>query len=281
MNDYRGKVAVITGAASGIGRALADRCAREGLRVVLADIETAALDRADVELKAGGASTLAVKTDVSDPQSIETLADQAYSAFGSVDLLVNNAGVGGGSGVWDTSLEDWQWILGVNLWGVIHGVRTFVPRMLAQNTPGWIVNTASVAGLVSSPGLGAYKVAKHGVVTLSETLFHELAMRQSKIKVSVLCPGFVNTAILDSDRNHPGGRRSKEGMSPMDAAIREQVRQGIETGMAPAQIADAVFDAIHAERFYILTHPEYKEAVRIRMEDIIEQRTPTPPESLA
>jgi|SRR5579871_2471588 len=279
MREFTGRVAVITGAASGIGRALAERCALEGMRVVLADIEAAALQQTEAELRAKGATTLAVVTDVSRAESVAALADKAWETFGAVHLLCNNAGVGGGSSVWETNLEDWEWILGVNLWGVIHGVRTFVPRMLAQDTEGSIVNTASVAGLISSPGLVVYKVAKHGVVTLSETLCHELALRQSKLKVSVLCPGFVNTRILESERNHPGGPRPSGAMNPIDAAIRESVRQGIESGIPPAEVADAVFTAIQEEKFYILTHPEYKAAIRLRMEDILEERTPTNPQA--
>lgn len=279
MKEFTGKVAVITGAASGIGRALADRCAQEGMKVVLADIETAALQQAETELKANGVETLAIVTDVSRAESVVALADQAYQTFGAVHLLFNNAGVGGGSSLWDTSLEDWQWILGVNLWGVIHGIHTFVPRMLAQNTEGCIVNTASIAGMVSSPGLGAYKVTKHAVVTLSETLSHELALHQSRLKVAVLCPGFVNTRILDSARNRPGGPPDSAGMSPADAAIRESVRQGIEAGLPPAQVADTVFAALREEKFYILTHAEYKEAIRLRMEDILHDRQPTNPQS--
>lgn len=270
MNAFQGKVAVITGAASGIGRALADRCALEGMRLVLADIEKEALQKADAELRAAGATTLAVETDVARAESVANLADKAWEEFGGVHLLFNNAGVGGGSSLWESSLEDWEWVIGVNLWGVIHGVRSFVPRMIAQNEEGCVVNTASVAGLISSPGLGVYKVAKHGVVTLSETLRHELALHGSKIRACVLCPGFVQTRILESERNRPGGASNPAPLSPADAAIREQVRQGVESGMSSAEAAEATFAAIREGRFYILTHPEYNAAIRLRMEEILQ-----------
>jgi len=279
MQEFTGKVAVITGAASGIGRALADRCAQEGMRVVLADIEALPLRQAEAEMKASGATTLAVETDVSRHQDVADLAQRTLDTFGAVHLLFNNAGVGGGGSVWGSSLEDWEWILGVNLWGVIHGVRTFTPLMLAQDTEGHIVNTASVAGLISAPGMGIYKVSKHGVVSLSETLSHELALRQAKVKVSVLCPGFVNTRILDSARNRPAGSPVPDTLEPADAAVREIVRQGIETGIPPNQVADIVFAAIREEKFYILTHPEYGAAIQLRMEDILQERNPTDPRS--
>src|SRR5947209_9479118 len=168
MKDFQGKVAVVTGAASGIGRALAEKSAQEGMKVVLADVEESALRQAEEELKTSGAEVVAVRTDVSQAQEVEALAQQAFATFGAVHLLFNNAGVGAGTTVWESSLADWQWLLGVNLWGVIHGVHFFVPRMLAQDSEGHIVNTASSAGLVASSGLGMYTVSKHGVVTLSE-----------------------------------------------------------------------------------------------------------------
>src|SRR2546423_9022177 len=173
MKDFQGKVAVVTGAASGIGRGLAEKCVREGMKVVLADVEEKVLNQASAELKALSGDVLAVRTDVSKAGDVEALAQQAFDTYGAVHLLFNNAGVGGGSTLWESTLADWEWVLGVNLWGVIHGIRTFVPRMLEQHTEGHIINTASVAGLISSPG-GIYNVTKHGVIALSETLYHEL-----------------------------------------------------------------------------------------------------------
>src|SRR5438132_4651738 len=197
MKEFQGKVAVVTGAASGIGRGLAERCAQEGMKVVLADIEEQALMRACQELKAAGAQVLAVQTDVSKILDMEALAQKTIATYGAVHLLFNNAGVGAGTIIWESTLADWEWTLGVNLWGVIHGIRTFVPLMLEQDTEGHIVNTASVAGLTSGPDLGIYKVTKQGVVTLCETLYHELAHRGAKVKVSVLCPVFDKTQIND------------------------------------------------------------------------------------
>ena len=203
MKEFQDKVAVVTGAASGIGRALAGKCAALGMKVVLADVEESALWQAEYELQVSGAQVLAVRTDVSQADEVEALAKITFETYGAVHLLFNNAGVGAGTTVWESSLADWQWVLGVNLWGVIHGVHFFVPRMLAQDSEGHIVNTASSAGLVSSSGLGIYKVSKHGVVTLSETLALELAAHGSKLKASVLCPEFVNTRIFDAERNRP------------------------------------------------------------------------------
>jgi NAD(P)-dependent dehydrogenase (short-subunit alcohol dehydrogenase family) len=278
MKEFQGKVAVVTGAASGIGRGLAERCAQEGMKVVLADIEEKALMRASQELQAAGAQVLAVQTDVSKVTDVEALAQKTMATYGAVHLLFNNAGVGAGTVVWESTLADWEWTLGVNLWGVIHGIRTFVPFMLEQQTEGHIVNTASIAGLISGPGLGIYKVTKHGVVTLSETLYHELALRRANIKVSVLCPGFVSTRIMDSARNRPVHLQNdptEERMSPASEAMLQFMRQVVESGMPPHQVADIVFQAIRDEKFYIFTHPELKEAIRVRMEDILQERHPT------
>ncbi len=278
MKEFQGKVAVVTGAASGIGRALAGRCTQEGMKVVLADIEEQALMQASQELKAAGASVLSVQTDVSKAGDVEVLAQKAFETHGAVHLLFNNAGVGAGTIIWEGTLADWEWTMGVNLWGVIHGIRAFVPRMLEQDTEGHIVNTASMAGLTSGPGLGIYKVTKYGVVTLSETLYHELALRGAKVKASVLCPGFVNTRIMDSVRNRPARLQNdpaEEQLGPENEAMIQFMRQVVEAGMPPHQVADMVFKAIRDETFYILTHPEWKEAVRVRMEDILQERNPT------
>ena len=283
MKEFQGNVAVVTGAASGIGRALAERSAQEGMKVVLADVEERALKQAEEELQASGAQVLAVRTDVSQDDEVEALAQQAFDAYGAVHLLFNNAGVSAGTTVWESSMADWHWVLGVNLWGVIHGIHFFVPRMLAQNSEGHIVNTASGFGLVSSSGAGIYKVSKHGIVTLSETLALELAARGARLKASVLCPGFVNTRIMDAERNRPqslANAPEEQHMSPESAAMAEAAvqafRQLIQAGLAPSQVADLVFDAIRREQFYILTHPqETKLGVQLRMEDILQERMPT------
>jgi NAD(P)-dependent dehydrogenase (short-subunit alcohol dehydrogenase family) len=280
MQEFKNKVAVITGAASGIGRAIADRCAQEGMRVVLADIEQAALASAAAEMQAAGATVLPVLTDVSKSGDVEALAQKTLAAFGAVHVLCNNAGVGAGATIWQSTERDWEWVLGVNLWGVIHAVRIFVPLMLEQGAEGHIVNTASIAGLISGPGLGIYKVTKHGVVSLSETLCCELDAMGAKLKVSVLCPGFVNTRIMDSSRNRPAelvNPAEQEALTPAIEALEENMRQDVAAGMPAQQVADAVFDAMRENRFYILTHPETKKWVQTRMKNIIQDRNPVRP----
>jgi NAD(P)-dependent dehydrogenase (short-subunit alcohol dehydrogenase family) len=277
MKEFEGKVAVITGAASGIGRALADRSVQRGMKVVLADVEVEALTKTEAALKASGATVVAVPTDVSQASDVVALAQRTLDVFGAVHLLCNNAGVGTEAAIWESTLEEWEWVMGVNLWGVIHGVRAFVPLMLAQDTESHIVNTASMAGLVSGPGLGAYKVTKHAVVSLSETLHHELAERGAKVRVAVLCPGIVNTRIMESARNRPVHVPPTSPLAPPSGARWEALRQLVPAGMPPVQVADAVFEALREDRFYIVTHPEGKDAVRTRMEDILRERSPTPP----
>jgi NAD(P)-dependent dehydrogenase (short-subunit alcohol dehydrogenase family) len=248
------------------------------MKVVLADVEESALKQAEEELKASGAQVLAVRTDVSQAAEVEALAQQTCDTYGAVHLLFNNAGVVAGTTVWESSLADWQWVLGVNLWGVIHGLHFFVPRMLAQDTEGHIVNTASSAGLVSSSGLGIYKVSKHGVVTLSETLAIELAARGAKLKASVLCPEWVNTRIMDAERHRPQALQNapeEQHMSPEMAAMVQAMRQWAEAGLPPSQVAQMVFDAIRQDKFYIFTHPTSKLGVQLRMEDILQERMPT------
>ena len=277
MKDFQNKVAVVSGAASGIGRALAAKSAALGMKVVLADVEEPALKQVEEELKASGAQVLAVQTDVSRATDVQRLAKLAFETYGGVSLLFNNAGVGAGSSVWESSLADWQWVLGVNLWGVIHGVHFFVPPMLAQASEGHIVNTASMAGVISSPG-GIYPVTKHAIVALSETLYHELTLTGAKVKVSVLCPGLVNTRILDSARNRPADLQNEvvqRKASPEEEAVLQLMHQAVEAGMPPPQVADIVFKAIRDEKFYIFSHPEWKEAIRTRMEDVLQERNPT------
>ena len=278
MKEFKDKVAVITGAASGIGRSIAFRCAKEGMKVVLSDVQEKALTETETEMKAQGATVLPVLTDVSKASDVEALAQKTLDAFGGVHLLCNNAGVGGGTSIWESTIADWQWVMGVNLWGVIHGVRVFVPIMLEQDTEGHIVNTASVAGLISAPGLGVYQVTKHGVVTLSETLHHEVAQQNAKVKVSVLCPGFVNTNIMDSDRNRPDELQNASAQAQENSGVselKETIREAVQAGTSPDVVADYVFQAIRDEKFYILTHPELKHAVQTRLEDILLQRNPT------
>ena len=280
MRNFKGKVAVVTGAANGIGRAIGDICAREGMRVVLADVNKEALARAEGELREGGATVLAVQTDVSKAEDVDELARRAYDAFGGVHLLFNNAGVMTTGTVWENTLSDWRWVLGVNLWGVIHGVRTFVPLMLQQGTEGHIVNTASMRGLSRASSNGVYCVSKHGVVALTETLHYELAQRGAKIRVSVLCPGAIDTRFADVAENRllqnedvPGER----GMTPEDEEMLRELRHGTRTGMSPEEVADKVFDAIRDEKFYIITQPETMVRVERRMRDIIDERNPTLP----
>ncbi len=274
MQEFRDKVAVITGAASGIGKAIAEQCIQRGMKTVLADIEAPALALAEQELKAEGAKVLAVQTDVSRADDMAALAQKTLDAFGAVHLLVNNAGVGAGFTVWESTLADWQWVIGVNLWGVIHGVQVFVPIMLAQDEDCHIVNTASAAGILPYHPSAPYQVTKHAVVALSENLYHSLAQRRSKIKTSVLCPGWVKTRILDSGRNRPPGLQNERPLPVDETAVRE-MNEALSAGISAEHVADQVFSAIEAEQFYILTHPEYNPFVQRRMEDIIQQHNPS------
>jgi NAD(P)-dependent dehydrogenase (short-subunit alcohol dehydrogenase family) len=233
MKEFGGKVAVVTGAASGIGRAMAERFATEGMKVVLADVEEGALARAEAELKAGGATVLAIPTDVSRAGDVDALARRTIDAFGAVHILCNNAGVSPVMGAsWELTETDWQWVLGVNLWGVLHGIHAFVPIMLKQDSEGHVVNTASMAGLVAGGSWwSTYGVAKHGVVNLSESLHRELAAVGSRVKVSVLCPAWVKTQLMDAERNRPASLRNEPsaGTPPPQAALMEQaVRQFVE-----------------------------------------------------
>ena len=277
MREFKDKVAVVTGAASGIGRAMAERFAAEGMKVVLADIEPGALGQAEKELKAKGAPVLAVRCDVSKAADMEALAKKTVDGFGAVHIVCNNAGVVPPAGpLWERTEADWQWVLGANLWGVIHGVRIFVPIMLQQGTEGHIVNTASLAGLVSVPWLGIYNVTKHAVVTFSETLYRELAATGAAVKVSVLCPAWVRTRLADADRNRPAELQNPEReKNAQELAIEQAVRGFLDSGISTEEVADAVVSAIEEERLYILTHPQSIEAVRTRMEDILENRNPS------
>ena len=266
------KVAVITGAASGIGRGLAERFAAEGMRVVIADVEDQALAELEADLKTNGATVLTVRTDVSNAAEVENLAVQTLDTFGAVHILCNNAGVVCSRPIWEHTLADWEWVLGVNLWGVIHGIRAFVPRMLIQGDACHIVNTASILGLVGGSGEGIYKVSKHGVVALSETLADELAQKGANIQVHVLCPGWVRTGILDSARNRPDTLQNPKVETPSRQETiggSRNVRAEMEAGMSPAEVAEHVYNAIQNGTFYIHTHPEHKAWIRQRMERIL------------
>jgi len=276
MKKFRDRVAVVTGAASGIGRALAERFAAEGMKVVLADIEEDALRQAEAEFREKGVDVLGVRTDVSKPEEIEKLAQETLDAFGAVHVVCNNAGVVSGFSVLDSSLKDWEWVMGVNLWGVIHGVRVFLPIMMKQDTEAHIVNTASLAGVMG--GGGIYGVTKRGVVALTESLYQDLAQAGSKVKVSVLCPGWVNTKIIDADRNRPEELQNaaEPPLDPQRAARAEMVRNLLKSGQSPAEIANKVLEAITEEQLYILTHPEMNGIISTRMDNILAQRNPAP-----
>jgi NAD(P)-dependent dehydrogenase (short-subunit alcohol dehydrogenase family) len=283
MKEFKGKVAVITGAASGIGRGIAEHCVQKEMKVVLADIEEAALRETKKTLQAKGASVLAVRTDVSKAGDIETLARKTLDAFGSVHLLFNNAGVQTRKTVWESTLADWEWVISINLWGVIHGVRIFVPLMLQQQTECYIVNTASSVGLISGPGTATYRATKHAVVSLSETLYLELRQRKAPIGVSVLCPSFVRSRLNEAERNRPAELQNPPGKNPPtpeEEALERFFQEMNESGITPERCADLVFKAIQNNTFYILTHPEVSTAIQRRMEDILQGRNPTLPQIL-
>ncbi len=277
MKDLKDKVAVITGGASGLGLAMARRFAREGMKLVLADIDEEALRRVETDFLKARVPVLAIRTDVSRAADVERLAEKALASFGGVHLLCNNAGVAPHGTLWEHTTADWEWVLGVNLWGVVHGVRVFVPIMLRQDTPCHVVNTASVAGLLSPPGMGVYCVSKHAVVTLTECLYHDLAARGAQIGASLLCPAFVPTGIADSERNRPTAlRNANRHRSPEDLERDRQMRHAVESGRISAEtVADRVHDAVINDRFYILPHPRIKRSVEARLQDILQERAPT------
>src|SRR5712664_2977508 len=279
MKDFGGKVAVITGAGSGFGLELARLGAREGLRLLLADVQQDALDLAVGEARARGVEAIGVRADVSKAEDVDRAAAEAKSAFGAVHLLFNNAGVAGGGGyVWESSLKDWQWLLGVNLMGVVNGIRSFVPLMLKQDCECHVVNTASAAGLVSAPLMSVYNVSKHAVVTLSETLFHDLRLAKAKMGVSVLCPAYVPTNIRSSGRNRPPELTDDAPPTPSQIAARERSEKAIASGrLSAAEVARMTFDAVRDDRFYVITHPKMLASVELRFQDLLAQRNPSDP----
>jgi NAD(P)-dependent dehydrogenase (short-subunit alcohol dehydrogenase family) len=278
MQDLHGKVAVVTGGASGIGRAIAQRLAADGMRIVLADVERAALAETAEELRAEGTQILEVVVDVRDAEQVQLLAERTVERFGAIHVACNNAGVGSGPGpVWSVPDADWQWVLGVNFWGVLHGIRAFVPRMLEQGE-GHVVNTGSIAGLMpgGSP-TGPYSVSKHAVVALSEALFFNLQDADAPIGVSVLCPAWVRTRIMESGRNRPADLAPPTPPDPVAEQVRDAMQQLVAAGMDPAQVADKVRTAILENRFYVLPHNDdaWLAPIRNRMESILAQRDPT------
>jgi len=274
MKDLAGRVAVVTGGASGIGRGMAEAFLERGMKVVLADVEAEPLAATVAELSDRG-EVIGVECDVSDADSVARLRDEALARFGKVHVLCNNAGVAGGNGgaTWEASQSDWEWVMGVNLMGVIYGIRHFVPVMIEQGEPAHVVNTASMAGLVH--GMGIYGVTKHAVVALSESMFNELRGAGHPIGVSVLCPGWVKTRILESERNRPESPRPAPGpQRPEVEMMREIVGKLIEQGMDPLEVGRLVADSIETERFYVLPHKEWMNVVENRMRRILDGEDP-------
>ncbi|ADG15555.1 short-chain dehydrogenase/reductase SDR [Paraburkholderia atlantica] len=285
MFEFAGKVAVITGAGSGFGRAFAHKGAALGMKLVLADVNAEQLMQTVDALREAGAAAIGVPTDVSSAAQVEALAQAALAAFGKVHLLFNNAGVGTGGFLWESSANDWSWVFGVNVIGVAHGVRVFAPIMLAQNEPAHIVNTASVAGLLAPPAMGIYNASKHAVVALTETLYHDLKLAQAgtggEVGCSLLCPAFVPTGIADAERARPEELRNASRPTRSQIAAAKQLQRAVQSGKLNADdVADIAFEAIAARRFYIITHPGIMATVKLRHEDIEQLREPSDPMSL-
>lgn len=278
MKDFAGKVAVITGAGSGFGREFARIGASLGMKLVLADIQADALAATASELQARGVALVAERVDVSKAEDVERLARRTKETFGKVHLLFNNAGVAAGGLVWEHSTRDWEWVLGVNLWGVIHGVRCFVPMMLEQGDECHVVNTASVAGLLSTQLMGVYNVSKHGVVTLTETLYNDLRLKGANVGVTLLCPAYVPTGINQSERNRPADAQPEGEETESMKAARAAMDKAVTSGRISAEdVANMTFDAIRENRFYVVTHPKILSSVELRLQDIAAQRNPSDP----
>jgi NAD(P)-dependent dehydrogenase (short-subunit alcohol dehydrogenase family) len=283
MKTFKGRTAVITGAASGFGLEASRIAAREGMNVVMADVQQDALDKAAAGIAALGANVLPFRLDVAKAAEVDALAAATSARFGAPHLVFNNAGVGAGGLIWETTVKDWEWVMGVNVMGVAHGVRAFTPLMLAaaKRDPGYeghIVNTASMAGLLSPPTMGVYNVSKHAVVTLSETLYQDLQLVTDQVSASVLCPYFVPTGIVQSQRNRPA--EMLDDRPPTRSQIIQQAMSEKAVGsgkVSAAQVAQFVFDAVAARRFYIYSHPNALANVQTRMEDILQSRNPSDP----
>lgn len=284
MTDWQGRTAVITGAASGFGLETSRLAAQAGMNVVMADVQAEALQRAAEEIQALGAPVLPYRLDVSKAAEVEALGAAVQQRFGAPHLVFNNAGVGSGGLIWEHSAKDWEWVLGVNLMGVVHGVRVFTPMMLAaaQADPQWrghIVNTASMAGLVNMPNMGVYNVSKHAVVSLSETLYQDLSLVTDQISASVLCPFFVPTGIHLSERNRPADLADEAQQQTVSQKIsRAMSAKAVSSGkVTAAHIAQRVMDAVRDRQFYIFSHPHALKTVQQRMEDVLQHRNPSDP----
>ena len=284
MSEFAGGIAVITGAASGFGLEASRIAAREGMRVVMADVQADALERAADDVGAGGAEVLAYRLDISRAAEVEALAAATLARFGTPTFVFNNAGVGAGGLIWEHSLKDWEWVVGVNLMGVAHGVRVFTPLMLAAAAadPQWrghIVNTASMAGLLNPPNMGVYNVTKHAVVSLSETLYQDLDLVTTQVHAHVLCPYFVPTGISNSHRNRPTEMRDAQARPTRSQLIAQAMSdKAVSSGrVTAAEVAQRVFDAMAANRFYIYSHPQALGGVRTRLDDVMNGRNPTDP----
>ncbi|SOY46693.1 putative OXIDOREDUCTASE DEHYDROGENASE [Cupriavidus taiwanensis] len=283
MKDFSNKVAVITGGASGFGKEFARIAADLGMKLVLADVQEDALDATVAEFQARKVPVIGLRTDVSQAGQVQALADAAIEAFGQVNLLFNNAGVGAGGLIWENSERDWEWVLGVNLYGVVHGVRIFTPLMLAaaEKDPafeGHIVNTASMAGLLNPPAMGVYNVSKHAVVALTETLYQDLGLVTQQVRCSVLCPYFVPTGISQSQRNRPADLANQAPPTRSQLVSQALSDKAVGSGkVTAAEVAQITFDAVRDESFYIYSHPQALAPVRQRFEDIVGQRNPGDP----
>jgi NAD(P)-dependent dehydrogenase (short-subunit alcohol dehydrogenase family) len=281
MKDLKGKVAVITGAGSGFGREFARLGARAGMKLVLADVQRDALDAVVAELRGAGSEVIGETVDVGNSGQVAQLADRAFQTFGPVHLLMNNAGVGGGGYLWENTDKDWDWVLGVNLMGVVHGIQHFVPRMLEANrhgTPGRIVNTASMAGWLCAPLMGVYNVSKHAVVALSETLYHDLKLARSTIGVTCLCPAFVPTGISESHRNRPQNLANPAPPTTSQRMAQAASMKAVSSGRLTAeQVARMTFDAVSEDRFYVFTHPQILPTVQARYEAALHGEPPADP----